>query len=947
MPNTEIGSFEGISSVIPTKINFTKSSTQGKLGQQITLTADVGVKQAGIPVTFNVTASEKLNKDQVFESVTNEEGIATFSYTQYVAGNDSVVAYPTGAPSVRDLGYVFWGVDTILAIEEVTKGETINNGANKTYKVTYKDPKTGKPAANETFAVSVLENINVTADKLKDVKVEGKDVQQLSNNTSTIAALIKTDAKGEATFTVSGKNSEATPVVFKVTPEYNANGAFVQFSQKYDASNLQAVVSKVKFAAVQAEYMMEIFGTYGDSSEAAIGFDNGRLFTIMVMDKNGEPVADEIVNIALNEDIDRSLETQTEAQLLDERGDYNLKKTLSYKTNEYGEIDFKVISFKTGDYATPIAWIDINSSNALEGHLDENEPFQVGPITYFEEERIALGSLFVSGINGILPFNKEAFDADDVVTVEYFPFNQSYEPMFILPDGYSHLDASFTIWNTGEEDIEVSYSSTNGNSYTQLISPNRSYTTTNITGTSLENPRITIVSVGEKTTSARVVASGKALPDKSIHGNTLSPIILDSSEENIKFKTTSMVTAPYTGYLKSFNPADTGTNSNSLWYVGKNPIKYTGSNVEYYGANGNQIFGETAWETYLGSLVGQDVTVSYSKDGEKTIFKVISAVTPQAANANTLVSYTPPAPENNAPTAKNVGTQTIAVGGTPLTFTASQLAEDEDAGDVLSVLAAYTGNNATATATVINSGASISVNPVAVGTTTVTAIVADNHGAQVAVTFDVNVTSQVFVKALGNPAIGFVEAAPASVTLTAPTVTTGGNLVITDGTTSANVNLTAGASVSDIVNAINSQAGTVVTAEANTAGTDIVITSKDASATTLSVDADATLAGNSIPTSGTPVTGTNTAATKAQFTFQVTGLPTVGKVITVSLGNKTYTYTATAADVAAGKTAADLATKIAAAITGDYTATAAGVIVTIEQAVAAPETGFSLSVSNN
>src|SRR5699024_10446615 len=145
-----IGSFTGIEATVPTSIKITNQSVQGKTGQQVILSADTGVKKAGIPVTFNVKANTTgtTNKDQVFEAWTNEDGIATFSYTQYSAGDDTVTAYPTGAPTVRSTGYVFWGVDTILAVEDVTAGSTIMNNANKTYKVTHRDAVTGKPVAN-------------------------------------------------------------------------------------------------------------------------------------------------------------------------------------------------------------------------------------------------------------------------------------------------------------------------------------------------------------------------------------------------------------------------------------------------------------------------------------------------------------------------------------------------------------------------------------------------------------------------------------------------------------------------------------------------------------------------------------------------------------------------------------------------------------------------------
>lgn len=121
------------------------TSEQGVVVKEITLKADIGVKEA----------------------VTNAEGIATYSYTQYAAGNDDVAVYPTGAPSVRSLAKVYWGVDSILTIvADDKKGDAINNGENKVYKVTYKDAKTGKAVANQKLHVTFAENVNTTIDKI-------------------------------------------------------------------------------------------------------------------------------------------------------------------------------------------------------------------------------------------------------------------------------------------------------------------------------------------------------------------------------------------------------------------------------------------------------------------------------------------------------------------------------------------------------------------------------------------------------------------------------------------------------------------------------------------------------------------------------------------------------------------------------------------------------------
>jgi len=903
-----IGSFTGVSAVIPTTINITTQSVQGKVGAQAILSADVGIKEAGIPVTFNVKANTigTLNKDQVFEAVTNADGIATFSYTQYAAGTDSVVAYPTGSPTVRSLGYVFWGVDTILAVEEVTTGASINNGANKTYKVTYKNASTGKVEANKTFNVSVLENIGVTADKLQDVTVNGVKVAQLSNNTKTEAAQITTDSKGEATFTVSGTNAEATPVVFEAH-NTTSNGV-VTSDFKYEASELQATAAKVKFGAVQSEYKIDV--TRDGGEVAATGEANGREYKVLVKDKDGKVAKNETVNVAFNEDLDRVISTNTKSKFVNPDTDTyypttstgNTSKLISVKTDDKGEAKFVIATdaANENDYATPVAWIDINTSNARHGSLDEGEPKTVAGITHFQKAYLD-GAKIVAKLNGTGKAITK-FDGADKAVFSAELVNQSNK---VFTEGYSIEKVTYTVFNTGADDVIVDG---------VTISPNRSESFT-------KNDTLTVESVGHKSTSVRVVATGTAKKDGK-------DFIFTAKESTATFTNSKAVAAPFTGTVSGFNKADSGSNSNSLWFTGKDPVKYTGTDFKYFGANGNEIFGEAAWENYLTSLVGLDVTISYSKDGDKTIFKVISAVTP---TSGTGLQQTVPTPTNNAPVAKVVGDQTVAVGGTALTFTATQLASDVDTADTLKILTAYTSDATVATASVVAGQLSFTVNPQAEGTSTVTVVVSDGK-ANVNVDFKVTVTPTTYTSLIGNPARSYVAAKASTLLLTGPTVTTAGNIVVSDGVTPINVNLASGASAADIAAAINSQATALVTAVAN--GANVELTSKATGVTITTADAGtigANLAG----------TGTNGAAVAAQYSFKVDSVPATAKTFKVAVGSTYYEYTSTGLEAtpAALATAiqAELATKVAAsdanaiAFDAKYTVAVTGDVITITQ----------------
>ncbi|MEK4128659.1 S-layer homology domain-containing protein [Solibacillus sp. FSL W8-0474] len=629
----EVGKFTGVSAVIPTKVEMVTSSVQGKLGQQVSVQAKVtvaeGQSKAGIPVTFSIPGN---NNDAVYptvtgEAFTNADGVATYTYTRYGAGTDSVTAYATGDRSKFAIGYVFWGVEQILTITEVTEGATINNGANKTYKVTYKNPTTGRAEANVALNVGVLENMNVTADKLQNVTVNGVKVAQLSNNTNTTAARITTDSKGEATFTLSGTNAEVTPVVFAANDVKNSNNT-VTADHRYDASDLQTTAAKVKFAAVQAEYTIEL--TRDGGEVAATGEANGREYKVLVKDKAGNVAKNETVNVAFNEDLDRVIATNTKAGFVnpDTEKFYpvsstgNKFKQISVKTNDKGEASFIIATdaANVNDYATPIAWIDINNADAKQGSLDEGEPKTIAAISHFQAPYLD-GAEIKSYKAG-----KKAtkFDSNETAEFKAELVNQSGK---VFTAGYTMGNVTYTVYNDGAEDVKVG---------STVISPNRSQTFTIANGGSLF-----VTTAENKSTSVRVVATGIAYKDGKDFAFT-------AKEATATFTNSATVTSPYTGFAVQYNKADTGSNSNSLWFAGKNPVKYAGvagKTFKYYGANGNEVFGELAWEAVLDSYVGRDVQISYSVDGDTISFKVIPSA--GVTTNNPLASYT-------APTTKSV-----------------------------------------------------------------------------------------------------------------------------------------------------------------------------------------------------------------------------------------------------------------------------------------------------
>ncbi|MGE7950645.1 S-layer homology domain-containing protein [Lysinibacillus xylanilyticus] len=592
----EVGKFKGVSAVNPTKVELITPATQGKLGQQATVKAKVtvaeGQSKAGIPVTFYVPGN---NTDGVTptltgEAITDENGVASYSYTRYKDGTDEVTAYATGDRSKFSIGYVFWGVDTILSIQEVTTGDTINNGADKTYKVTYKNPKTGKPEANQTFNVGFVENMNVTSDKVSNATVNGVNALQLSNNTGLAAAKITTDSKGEATFTVSGANTAVTPVVFA------PNTATGEKAEVYKASALQATTSKVTFGALQAKYTIEM--TREGSEVAARYKENGREYKVVVKDKDGKLAKNEIVNVAFNEDVDRVISTNTDAKFIevdeDDNQSYypnnaadgkNNAKQISVKTNDKGEATFVIGSDKENDYATPVAWIDINTSNAKQGRLDEGEPKTTAPISYFQNAYLDGAS--IKAYNDKNKAVKE-FKGNETATFRAELVNQSNKKM----PNTSIKKVTYTIFNTGANDVKV------GN---EIISPNRNLTVT-YEGS---NPELKVVAVDGKSTSVKVTANG---------------IALNTDNKDYAF-TSKEATATFTSLSDVGNQSTGDVVEISDKYIvikGKDPIEL--KDVKFFNLYGTEIHGV---ETFVNIIKAYDqgvqVTYTEDKDGKKSI----------------------------------------------------------------------------------------------------------------------------------------------------------------------------------------------------------------------------------------------------------------------------------------------------------------------------------------
>lgn len=752
----EIGKFKGIEAVVPKSIVLKTTNTQGKVGNQVTLTADVGVKAEGIPVTFNIDApTGSLNKDAVVEVYTNAEGIASYSYTQYSPEADDVTVYPTGAPQLRAFGTVYWGVDNILTIEEVTTGNTLANGVKKTYKVTFKDPKTGAALANRNLNVSFVENTNVDFNAISKATVTnpatGLTVTPYQTTTGLVEGIkVTTDFNGQATFVVSGTNTSVTPYVFvdgSSSVWYSQNNVTgtqqvqsnTNINNKWEATELTTTAPQVKFEGAQLNNQITVERA-GDEEAAAYFTENGevkyngREYKIKVVDKEGKAYNGGIVNVALDEVIDKNLTTNTTAQLrnVSDSNAVTLRagsngQQATVKLNAKGEASF--LLYGADDVsATPVVWIDQNvAENYQSGVLEDGEPFFKAPVSNFQFERVIAGKLILEG----KATNQTV--TDGVANYSFAALNQSGVELNRLAG-----KMTYEIRNTGSQDVYVTL-------------PNATYVTQgNVAVTA--NHRIAVggsltvsADVASKlqtalniTGTSTVVVTPTFVTTSNFDASTDNGTVTDARDFN-KYLTAGALTATignaadigteYTGYLATYN-----TTSKELTFAGKNPVKYAGESgktYEYYGTNGAPIIGDANFMNALVTAADSTPGTPGNESAVRATYRVVDNVV-KIYLLDAVVSTTPTVPAGTVASGQ-IETAELNAAGTQLTVTFNkninpasiQAADFTTGGAAFGTVASASGNK-------------VVLNVTAVGTPAVTDTI---NVAQDAITFADGITN--------------------------------------------------------------------------------------------------------------------------------------------------------------------------------------------------------------
>lgn len=622
----EIGKFKGVAAVIPTAVKLTTSSVQGVIGNEVTLKAQVtvaeGQSKAGIPVTFNIVNDKTTNDKVEVEALTDENGVATYSYTRYYSSVDSVTAYATSKSSVYSSAKVYWANALQLTVKDITEATTLVNGAKKVYEINSKDN------ANGYVFVAFEENLDVAPNKaVTGAKVEGLNTYVLDSAGKLTATTnvngypyayttggkavtaVKLDGNGKANLVVTGSNAAVTPIVYS-KGFVDATKTLVGVDADYSATALQTKASTVKFElkhelglTIQAEGVQNS-ATYLNDTETG-----GRDYTVTYTDKNGKVAAPGTkVKVAIDTkgvngtlhvlDADNKELTYTTSATTPGTRYYEVT------VEKEGKAKFTVSSTNVNDYVTPVAFID-NGKSTAAGALDADDLQAQGEITYFVADVTYAAKL-------------SAVDA------------AGKEVKAVVANGVEYADFVYSLVDQNGKPRR----SKDGNATTVSFEVKAGTGTVTVDGTTVIQPggtktvNATIPSNGTKA-SVRVVAQNPSSVTVSATGSRAGVVLPSTNPASVAVDFSQYGTAEVTGVATNVNTAlDVLTINNVVYTYADATYKYNGNKIDV-----------ATFENYIKA---NTATVSITKDTDgKFTFNVIDTAT----GVNGIVAQL-----NNAPT---------------------------------------------------------------------------------------------------------------------------------------------------------------------------------------------------------------------------------------------------------------------------------------------------------
>ncbi|MFC7685791.1 S-layer homology domain-containing protein [Ureibacillus sp. GCM10028918] len=443
----KLGTFEGVSAVLPTAVKTTVASQQGIIGKEVTLSAEVtvasGQSKAGIPVTFNITNNAKNNETIEVEALTNAEGIASYSYTRYYDGTDSVASYATDKSSVKDSAKVYWSDEALLTIKSDTEKTELDNADSVEYTV---NSSTGADFAFVAFKENlnvdiedVKENAYVTdalgfssddneldldvdGDSLNDdsqyTYIDGKVTKELSgadvfpyleDADDYQLVVVKLDSKGEGSFTVTGENADkVTPIVY--LPETDS-GIWTKTALQAEATGVSFDNEQDMTLTLEAKGVERAAAVDGLDSESAIearydGDDyniGGRSYTAKLVDEDKDAVDGTKVSVVVPKD-KLSKGTDKEVWLIDENAKtaedavtkVEADKPITLTTNNSGAVNFRLVGEESA-FATPTVYYDNGDD---KGELDSDDLQATDERVVFDDAEFGAAEAYIEDKNG-------------------------------------------------------------------------------------------------------------------------------------------------------------------------------------------------------------------------------------------------------------------------------------------------------------------------------------------------------------------------------------------------------------------------------------------------------------------------------------------------------------------------------------------------------------------
>ncbi|MFK5708106.1 S-layer homology domain-containing protein [Lysinibacillus boronitolerans] len=626
----EIGKFKGIAAVIPTKIDVTTASVQGVIGKEVTLKAQVtvadGQSKAGIPVTFNIVSDNaNVNAKIEVEALTDENGVATYSYTRYYEHNDNVAAYATSKSSVSSNGKVYWADKIQLAVSEITTGNELANNTKKSYKVV--------GAKNTTYYVAVKENLNVSPDKITDLYVQDHNNSvdnfvipyELTTGSEKFAK-VQTNSDGEATFTVYGSNLSATPIVYLPS---SVNKSATDYS--YDKLALQAEAPTVKFSQIdKLAISVKAEGT-ADSAEyltTPVAFDQnsvgGRNYTVTVTDKEGKLAPEGTVAYVKFEDgnINGDVYFSTAKDNFSKVAKGDIK---AIKVGKEGKAQFRVAGKGATSFVKPTVFLNTAGKTAPV-ELDKTDVQTVAEVTYFKSPVVNNATLKVTDEYGRTITSTTA-GKDAIFTYQSVDQN-GFE---YRPNGYQVTgETTQVVWKQEtRSDGTIVYvpivekvEGTKVYEYALAFDVTSTFGNAKVTDAAGKVLEASQNLGNTKTYQVKSDPTGKAIvrvttetADTVSVNVTGASNILPTQTASVSFTNSTTVPALYTGVVESYDSI-----KQTLKFAGKDSVSYVGDKVYYRGLNNTPIATADDFIKALANATGT-VQVTYEvKDGVTTFY---------------------------------------------------------------------------------------------------------------------------------------------------------------------------------------------------------------------------------------------------------------------------------------------------------------------------------------